>query len=154
MTAVQNKPAQISAGVAQLVNPLVAQLSALSLTTKQAHWHVRGATFIPVHEYLDEVVKHARKFADTLAERVVSLGAPTDGRVSAAAATEQARYPEGFQTVEDTLTRIIAALDGLIAAARAVEGPLADVDDMTQDDVISLIKVFEKDRWFLAAQLG
>lgn len=154
MTAVQNKPAQIAAGVAQLVNPLVAQLSALSLTGKQAHWHVRGTTFIPVHEYLDVVVEHARTYADTIAERVVALGAPTDGRVSTAASTDQAQYPEGFQTVEDTITRIVAQLDGLIAAARAVEGPLGGLDDMTQDDVIALVKTFEKDRWFLAAQLG
>jgi len=52
----------------------VTDLTALSVDGKQAHWHVRGDNFS--RELLDLVATHARDYADTAAERVVTRSSP------------------------------------------------------------------------------
>lgn len=71
----------VAAGVAQFLSPVVIDLTALVVNGKQAHWHVRGANFIGVHELLDTIVAHAQEWADLAAERIVALGLPVDGRL-------------------------------------------------------------------------
>src|SRR5207244_4241437 len=79
-------PSETAAGVAQFLTPVVIDMEALVVNTKQAHWHVRGGSFIGVHELLDTVVTDAQDWADTAAERVVALGLPLDSRIAAVAA--------------------------------------------------------------------
>ena len=74
----------VAAAAAQFLSPVVLGLQALTIDGKQAHWHVRGANFVGVHELLDTIVAHAGDFADTAAERIVALGLPIDARISAA----------------------------------------------------------------------
>ena len=45
--------AELAAGTAQFLSPVVLDLEALVVNGKQAHWHVRGGSFIGVHELLD-----------------------------------------------------------------------------------------------------
>jgi starvation-inducible DNA-binding protein len=42
---------------------------------KQAHWNVRGPTFIVVHELFDKVAEGVEKYADAIAERAGALAA-------------------------------------------------------------------------------
>ena len=70
---------------AQFLTPVVLGLQALTINAKQAHWHVRGANFVGVHELLDTIAGNAGEFADAAAERIVALGLPLDARVSAVA---------------------------------------------------------------------
>lgn len=76
---------EIAAGVAQFLTPVVIDLEALVVNGKQAHWHVRGGSFVGVHELLDDVVAHAQDYADTAAERIVALGLPLDSRLATVA---------------------------------------------------------------------
>jgi len=52
---------------------------------KQAHWNVRGPTFIAVHELFDKVAEEAESYSDLLAERAAGLGAVAEGTVQVAA---------------------------------------------------------------------
>ncbi|WGW10433.1 DNA starvation/stationary phase protection protein [Saxibacter everestensis] len=154
MSVTTNTAATTTATVAQLLNPLVAELSALSLVGKQAHWHVRGGTFLAVHEYLDTLVDDVREWADTVAERVVALGAPTDGRPAIAASAATAAYPEGFVSTEQTLDLIVEALDKVIALGREAQPALGEADAMSEDVVIEVLRGLDKHRWFFDAQRG
>lgn len=137
-------------GVAQYLTPAVQDLIALAVNSKQAHWHVRGENFIGVHEFLDEVVAHAQDASDTLAERIVALGLPVDGRIGTVAArTSTPEVKPGFQQSSVTVREVVAQLDATLETVyKAIKG-LDDVDLVSQDLVIAIAEQLDKDRWFL-----
>ncbi|MFC4225174.1 Dps family protein [Lysinibacter cavernae] len=145
----------VAAGVAQFLSPVVVDLTALAVNGKQAHWHVRGATFIAVHELLDTIVAHAQDFADLAAERIIALGLPIDGRIgSVAANTTTATLSEGFQQADVTIREMIAQLDATIATVQTAVTELDDIDLVSQDVAIAIAQGLEKDRWFLFAHVS
>lgn len=139
-----------ASGVEQHLTPVLHDLIALGVNGKQAHWHVRGENFMGVHEFLDDVVAHAQDAADTVAERVVALGLPVDGRIGTVA--KRATNPElspGFQQSSVTVAEVVAQLDATLATVNAAVKALDDVDLVSQDIVIAVAQQLDKDRWFL-----
>src|SRR6478736_428039 len=160
MTDIQTAPqtgstADVATGVAQYLTPVVHELVALAVNGKQAHWHVRGANFIAVHELLDEVVAHAQEWADLAAERVVALGLPVDGRLKSVSDKSGAANPKlGFQPYDEAIADVVAQID--LAAekvAEAIEG-LDELDPVSQDVVIEIRRGLDKDRWFLFSHVA
>lgn len=150
MTAPES-PIKVSGrDVATHLQPLLVDLISLALNGKQAHWHIYGPQFSPLHEKLDEVVAEARDHADEVAERLVALGVPVDGR-PAAVAEASPDFPEGFIADDKALALIVEQLDRIIEHARQALGPLESIDQVSQDIVLALLKVVEKRRWMLAA---
>lgn len=140
--------------VATLLSPVVLELTALSVNGKQAHWLVRGPAFQDVHELLDEVVAHAREWADLAAERVVALGEPVDGRVQTVAEnTKTAELAPGFQSIPATVAAIVAEIDQVLDVVRAAITGLDEDDLASQDVVIEIERGLVKDRWFLASHV-
>src|ERR1700694_6225935 len=56
----------------------------LHAQVKQAHWNVRGATFIAIHELFDKVADAVEGYSDTIAERAGARGGTGDGTVQPA----------------------------------------------------------------------
>lgn len=142
-------------GVAQYLTPVVHDLVALAVNGKQAHWHVRGANFIGVHEFLDTVVADAQAAADSVAERIVALGLPVDARIGTVAArTSTPELSPGFQQSTTTVHQVVEQLDSALQTIyRAVEG-LDDIDPVSQDIAIAVAQQLDKDRWFLVSHFA
>ncbi|MFT4156531.1 MAG: DNA starvation/stationary phase protection protein [Microbacterium sp.] len=145
----------VAAAAAQFLSPLVLGLEALTVNGKQAHWHVRGANFVGVHELLDTIVAHAGEFADTAAERIVALGLPIDSRLSAVAAKAGATaVPAGFAQSDDIIRAVIADIDAILIDVQAAIDGLDEVDLTSQDVAIEIKRGLDKDRWFLVSHIA
>ncbi|WP_344063209.1 DNA starvation/stationary phase protection protein [Microbacterium pumilum] len=159
MTNTQTTPATsadptAAAAAAQFLTPVVLGMQALAVNGKQAHWNVRGANFIAIHELLDTLVDHAQDGADLAAERIVALGLPIDARVSAVAAKTTTAVPAGFTQWEDMIRAVIADMDAVIGDVKTAIDGLDEVDLSSQDIAIQIAESLEKDRWFLFAHLA
>lgn len=160
MTTARTTPAAaavdptIAAGTAQFLSPVVLGLQALAVNGKQAHWNVRGANFMAIHELLDSVVDHAQDWADEAAERIVALGLPVDARVSAVAAKTTSAVKAGFTPWDQMVRDIIADIDAVIPDLQAAIDGLDEIDLTSQDIAIGIKAGLEKDRWFLFAHLA
>ncbi|WP_285117052.1 DNA starvation/stationary phase protection protein [Leifsonia sp. fls2-241-R2A-40a] len=145
----------VAAGVAQFLTPVVIDLTAIVVNGKQAHWHVRGANFIGVHELLDTIVDHAQEWADLAAERIVALGLPVDARLGTVAAkTTTAELTAGFRPSAETIAEVIAQLDAALAGVNTAVRELAELDQTSQDVAIEIARGLDKDRWFLFAHIS
>lgn len=139
--------------IAGLLQPLLVDLVALGLNGKQAHWHVQGRRFTQLHEQLDVLVADARRAADQVAERVVALGISVDGRPAAVATTTHLpEFDHGFLDDDKVVRGILDQLDGVITQGRKVLEPLDQMDPISQDIVIEMLRTLEKHRWMFAAQ--
>ena len=145
----------VAAGSAQFLTPLVHGLQALVLNGKQAHWHVRGANFVGVHELLDDIVAHAMDWADTAAERIVALGLPVDARASVVAAEAgETAVPAAFANSDDMIRAVVADIDKILAQTQEAIDGLDEVELTSQDVAIEIRRGLEKDRWFLTAHIA
>src|SRR5882672_12444678 len=79
----------------ELLNQQLADVLDLGLQAKQAHWNVKGPSFIALHELFDKVAEAVEDHIDDLAERITSLGGTAYGTLAAAARnTSLDKYPE------------------------------------------------------------
>jgi starvation-inducible DNA-binding protein len=139
--------------VAILLQPILADVIALTLHAKQAHWHVQGRHFTPIHQQLDDLVADLRHYSDELAERVVALGTAVDGRPQTVSETSQVRAGQpGFTPDDKVIDTIVGQLGDAVTHAREAVAPLESVDLVTQDLVIEVVRVLEKHRWMFDAQ--
>ena len=70
--------------VVGLLNENLAAGIHLSLQAKQAHWNVKGPSFVPLHELFDKLHDETEEYVDDLAERcrtqlILTEGFPTYG---------------------------------------------------------------------------
>src|SRR5262245_44620603 len=60
--------------VVELLNQRLADAIDLQGQCKQAHWNVKGPSFIALHKLFDDVYAEVSEYVDTIAERIVQLG--------------------------------------------------------------------------------
>ncbi|TMR96064.1 Dps family protein [Nonomuraea basaltis] len=139
--------------VTEALQGALVDLIDLSLIAKQAHWNLVGAHFRPIHLQLDEVTELARRHMDTIAERVVALGANPDGRAATIAKSSKLSQPESGW-LEDgkvvaTFTDILDAISKRMhERVRATEEP----DPVSQDLLIAVAQDIDKQHWMFQAQ--
>src|SRR5688500_6368764 len=95
MNATRNPlPAATPKTTIQLFNDTVAGLFDLSASIKQAHWNVRGTTFIGLHKLLDEFAATTMTHIDIAAERATALGGLVEGTLRESAKRSRLKKKE------------------------------------------------------------
>lgn len=145
----------VAAGTAQFLTPVVIELEALVVNGKQAHWNLRGANFIGVHELLDTLVADAQEWADLAAERIVALGLPIDARIATVAAnTKASPLSDGFVQSDQSIAEVIGQIDVALDAVNTAVRELDELDQTSQDVAIEIARGLDKDRWLLFAHIA
>jgi starvation-inducible DNA-binding protein len=147
--------ADVRGRMVELLNGRLADAIDLGTQAKQAHWNVKGPTFIALHELFDEVAEHVEDHVDTLAERITALGGTAHGTLAAVSrATSLKPYPndiaEGAQHVE-ALSSAIA--DFGTQVRKAIDESARAGDAGTSDLFTGISREIDKDLWFLEAHL-
>ena len=139
--------------VIELLNARLADCIDLEGQTKQAHWNVKGPSFIALHELFDQIHGAVDGYADLIAERLVQLGGIAEGTVGVVA--RRTSLPD-YPLVLTTGAEHVAALsDALAAFGRAVRigiDEMADLEDADTADVLTEIsRGIDKWLWFVEA---
>ncbi|HET8714172.1 MAG TPA: DNA starvation/stationary phase protection protein Dps [Gemmatimonadales bacterium] len=136
-----------------LLNQRLAEAIDLQTQCKQAHWNVKGPSFIGLHKLFDEVNEDVESYVDLLAERVVQLGGVAEGTVDA---VEQRStlpdYPIGIATGAEHVAALSDALSAFARAARSAIEELDELEDADSADMLTDIsRGIDKWLWFVEA---
>ena len=139
--------------IIELLNQSLADAMDLKSQAKQAHWNVKGPSFIALHELFDQVATEVEGHVDELAERVTSLGGTAMGTVRIAAETSSlSQYPleitDGTAHV-DALSTAIADFGKKIRKNIDATDELGDAD--TADLYTEISRGMDKLLWFVEA---
>jgi starvation-inducible DNA-binding protein len=124
--------------VIDLLNQHLADAVDLSLQAKQAHWNVKGPTFIALHELFDQVHAQVVEVADDVAERAVALGGTALG--TARTVARVSRLPEYASDGDSGRAHVIAlshAIATFGASARAAIDATAALGDADTADLFT-----------------
>lgn len=145
-------PAATRARVAELLNARLADCIDLQTQCKQAHWNVKGPSFIALHKLFDDINEEVEEYVDLLAERVVQLGGIAEGtaRMVAERTTleEYPRVTDGEDHVE-ALSTTLAGFGGVTRKAIDQVDELGDAD--TVDILTEISRGVDKWLWFVEA---
>ena len=139
----------------KLLNERLADALDLEAQTKQAHWNVRGANFIALHELFDKLHEAAGDAVDEIAERAVALGGTARGTVQTVARDTTLRpYPED---ISDSQAHVAALADALGKFGRnlrkAIDTAARAGDADTSDLFTGISRDADKYLWMLEAHL-
>jgi starvation-inducible DNA-binding protein len=136
-----------------LMNQRLADAVDLQLQMKQAHWNVKGPSFIGLHELFDKVAEAVESYVDMIAERIVQLGGVAEGTVRMSAG--RTLLPEYPLAVADGMMHVEAvarALSTFGKEARSTINEATALDDADTADLFTEVsRGIDKWLWFIEA---
>jgi starvation-inducible DNA-binding protein len=146
-------PEETRSRMVYLLNARLADCIDLQTQCKQAHWNVKGSSFIALHKLFDDINTDVQEYVDLLAERVVQLGGVAEGTARCAAERSTlSEYPadifDGQEHVE-ALSSVLAAFGSVCRRAIGQSEELGDAD--TTDILTEISRGVDKWLWFVEA---
>lgn len=139
----------------ELLNKHLAAAIDLHAQMKQAHWNVRGPSFISIHELFDKVSAEVEEYSDQIAERAGGLGGTAYGTVQMAAERSfLIPYPLG---IADETQHIFAVAGALAAFGQSAREAIKLADDFGDADTADLFtqvsRGIDQQLWFVEAHI-
>lgn len=156
MTTTRNDlPDNTQKAMIALLNARLADAIDLRLALKQAHWNIKGPSFIALHDLFDQIQARAAVFADDIAERAVALGGVAGGATQTVArATSLAPYPRELVGEKDHVTAVADRLAAFGATTRAAIDAADEAGDKATADLFTGVsRQVDKDLWLVEAHL-
>lgn len=140
----------------EILQGRLSQEQEAALILKHAHWNMKGANFIAIHEMLDPEVDSVLEQADETAERIAQLGGWSDGRADGIIAH---RTWDQFSLTgpRDALDYVKALADyyaSFVENDRQAIKQLDDLDVVSSNIIQDHVQSLEKFLWFLRAHLN
>src|ERR1700678_2083109 len=115
-----------------LMNQRLASAVDLQAQMKQAHWNVKGPSFIGLHELFDKVDEAVESYVDLIAERIVQLGGIAEGTVRVAAL--RSHLPEYPLDIADGMSHVDAVATALSTFGEAARGTIDEANALDDAD--------------------
>ena len=129
-------PEQIRSRSVALLNRHLAAAIDLHAQIKQAHWNVRGPTFIAIHELFDKIADVVEEYSDKIAERAGTLGGTAEGTVQIAA---ERSFLEAYRLgVADEKAHIAAVTEALVSFGESARNAIEESDQFGDIDTSDL----------------
>ncbi|MEI7728756.1 MAG: DNA starvation/stationary phase protection protein Dps [Verrucomicrobiota bacterium] len=136
-----------------LMNQRLASAVDLQMQMKQAHWNVKGPSFIGLHELFDKVAEAVEGYVDQIAERIVQLGGVAEGTVRMAAA--RTRLCEYSPEISDGMAHVEGVARALSTFGQEVRNTINEADELDDADTADLFteisRGIDKWLWFVEA---
>jgi starvation-inducible DNA-binding protein len=144
-------PDNIRKAAIDLLQARLADVVDLVTQAKQAHWNVKGPSFVGLHDLFEKVAENGREHADLIAERITALGGVAEG--TAAVAAERSilpRYPLDIADGPAHVEALSTALATFAKAARtAIDGTSEMGDQVTADLFTEVTRGTDKYLWLV-----
>jgi starvation-inducible DNA-binding protein len=125
----------------------------LTLQAKQAHWNVKGPSFIALHELFDKVSEAAEGYVDMLAERIVQLGGIALGSMESVC--KKSSLPVYSVTISSGKEHVAALSHALASYGESVRNSIDEANAMRDADTADLLTEIsrgnDKYLWFVEA---
>jgi starvation-inducible DNA-binding protein len=136
-----------------LMNQRLASAVDLQTQMKQAHWNVKGPSFIGLHELFDKASAAVAIYVDMIAERIVQLGGIAEGTARVAASRSQLEeYP---LTISDGLGHVEAVAEALSTFGRETRNTIHEANELgdavTADLCTEISRATDKWLWLVEA---
>ena len=136
-----------------LMNQWLADAVDLQMQMKQAHWNVKGPSFIGLHELFDKVARSVESYVDMIAERIVQLGGIAEGTVRVVAS--RTRLPEYPLAIAEGMAHVEAVARALSTFGKEVRSTIDEanaLDDAGTADLFTEIsRGIDQWLWFVEA---
>src|SRR5437660_8218591 len=139
----------------ELLNARLADAIDLQTQTKQAHWNVKGPSFIALHELFDKINEDVEDYVDEIAERAVQLGGVADGTARMVAKRSSlAEYPASAVDGRSHVEALSSALAAFGKSARKAIDQANELNDLDTADLFTEVsRGIDKWLWFVEAHL-
>ncbi|HEY8258146.1 MAG TPA: DNA starvation/stationary phase protection protein Dps [Gemmatimonadales bacterium] len=148
-----NLPEGARREVTRLLNQRLADCIDLQTQCKQAHWNVKGPSFIALHKLFDEINEAVEEYVDLLAERVVQLGGVAEG--TAGVVAKRSALPDYPLTISSGLDHVAALSDALAAFGRTARIGIEEMNELEDADSADILteisRGIDKWLWFVEA---
>ena len=141
--------------VIALCNERLADAIDLQTQCKFAHWNVKGANFIALHELFDKVNEDVEDYIDLIAERAVQLGGVAEGTARIAAKRSSlAEYSVATTAGRDHAAALSSALASFGKSVRRAIDTSNEFNDADSADIFTEIsRGADKLLWMVEAHL-
>jgi starvation-inducible DNA-binding protein len=148
-------PVEARIQLVDLLNQTLALTLDLKTQVKQAHWNVKGMSFLELHELFDTIATQLDEYVDTIAERVTALGGVAAGTVRIAAQVSTLpEYPLDLVNGKDHVTAIADRFTPYVKIVRDAIDRSSELHDADTADLYTEIsRTVDKYLWFLEAHL-
>lgn len=120
---------------------------------KQAHWNIKGPSFIALHELFDKISEDAEEYVDLIAERIVQYGGIAEGTVRVAA--KRSHLPEYPLAIAQGREHVQALSQALANFGESVRNAIDQADELgdkdTADIFTEISRGVDKYLWFVEA---
>ena len=139
--------------VIALLNQRLADCIDLQTQCKQAHWNVKGPSFIALHKLFDEINDSVEGYVDLIAERIVQLGGIAEGTIGAVEGRSSlVDYPLTLSSGAEHVAALSDALAAFGRTARVGIEEMNELEDAGSADILTEIsRGVDQWLWFVEA---